>query len=218
MEHLIDSKIMNPSPFLMRLRRAATKNKENICSDTRIFYLVFEKPYQTLKEDCISRRIKGGRFSEEEIDCILDACVKGMYYLKEMNESHRNVSTSSIFLREDRTVLLGDPWVLGESNMNFNLYGFTYPSPEKILFDNQLIKSYNHGLSDLFTLGIVLLETMSLEHMDSLYEKGFRRIRHLKIIEKINMISNDFLRNKLKILLDHEPNKRADIFRISDRH
>jgi serine/threonine protein kinase len=129
MERLIDSKVLNPSPFLMRLRRAAAKNKNAICSDTRVFYLIFEKPYQTLKEECINRRIKGGRFSEEEVACILESCVKGLHYLKEMSESHKNISTSSIFLREDRTVILGDPWVLGENSLNISLYGFTYPSP-----------------------------------------------------------------------------------------
>lgn len=113
----------------MRLKRAAIKNQQGLCSTTRTFYLVFEKPYQTLKEESINRKIRNARFTEDEVECILDSCVKGIHYLKEMGESHRNISTSSIFLREDRTVLLGDPWVVGESTLNANLYGFTYPSP-----------------------------------------------------------------------------------------
>jgi len=71
MERLIDHKILNPSPFLMRLRRVATKHKASVCSSAKVFYLVFEKPFQTVKEECISRKIKGRRFSEDELECIL---------------------------------------------------------------------------------------------------------------------------------------------------
>lgn len=128
MERLIDHKILNPTPFLMRLRRASTKSTEGVCSTGKVFYLVFEKPFQTLKEECITRKIKRGRFNEDELDCILEACVKGLFYLKGIGESHGSISSSSIFLKEDRTILLGDPWVLAHPNST-NLFDLNYPSP-----------------------------------------------------------------------------------------
>jgi hypothetical protein len=63
MEMLIDHKILKPSPFLMRLRRAATKRKDSVCGTSKVYYLVFEKPFQTLKEECIGRKIKENRLS-----------------------------------------------------------------------------------------------------------------------------------------------------------
>lgn len=75
-----------------------------------------------------------------------------------------------------------------------NLFDLIYPSPEKILFDNRLIQTYDHLLSDLFALGVVLLECLCLETMDSLYEKGFRRIRYTSIIEKMVLVRSESLR------------------------
>lgn len=66
--------------------------------------------------------------------------------------------------------MVGDPWLLGGGcEPAFSLRGHSYPSPEKILHDNGLISSYDLHLSDLFTLGVVLLEALRLEHMDVLY-------------------------------------------------
>ena len=128
MERLIDHKILNPSPFLMRLRRANIKQQDGACSSAKVFFLVFEKPFQTLKEECISRKIKNGRFSEDELECVLEACVKGLFYLKSINQYHGSLCSSCIFLREDRTVLLGDPWVMAHPRSS-PLFDLTYPSP-----------------------------------------------------------------------------------------
>ncbi len=70
----------------------------------------------------------------------------------------------------------------GEKIKNLHINGIIYPSPEKILYENKLISSYNLTNSALFTLGVVLREAFNLEHMDSLYEKGFRRIKDIQII------------------------------------
>jgi len=84
--------------------------------------------------------------------------VKALFYLKNLNQSHLRISSNSIFINEDRTVVLGDPWLfIGGNDVNSNINGYSYPSPEKILHDNGLIQSYDGCLSDLFTLGVVLL-------------------------------------------------------------
>jgi hypothetical protein len=39
----------------------------------------------------------------------------------------------------------------------------------------------------------------------------------MKVIERVNQISSEELKHKLKVLLDHEPFKRAGIFKLCDR-
>ena len=73
--------------------------------------------------------------------------------------------------------MLGDPWATPPVyQFKQNQNGFSYPSPEKILYQNDQIFEMDENKSDLFSLGTVVLETLNLEHMDIIYEKGFRRI------------------------------------------
>jgi serine/threonine protein kinase len=107
-----------------------------------------------------------------------------------MGQHHSKISASNIYINEDQTVVLGDPWLLSEEN-NFNetMHGNIYPSPEKILFRNGYINEPDAFLSDLFSLGVALLEMYFLEHMDTIYEKGYRRIVETRLVENISNIA-----------------------------
>lgn len=76
-----------------------------------------------------------------------------------MEQFHSKISSSNIYINEDSTIVLGDPWLLnGDNDFNEKMHGNTYPSPEKILFKNGFIQEPDQFLSDLFSLGLVLLE------------------------------------------------------------
>ena len=112
----------------------------------------------------------------------MESGVKAIKYLQEQGHPHNNISSSSMFVDEDRQILVGDPWATPPAyNINQNQNGFAYPSPEKILYQNDQILSYDPYRSDLFSLGTVILESLNLEHMDVIYEKGFRRVIPQKI-------------------------------------
>ena len=131
---------MNHSPYLLRLVRAGKKKETGYCSDKSVFYLVFEKPYQSLKEESLLRKSRRGKFTEEEVECVMEAGVKAIYILRQMEHPHNHISTSNFYIREDRTILLGDPWVASRNEaLDFQIDGYTYPSPEKILYCNALI-------------------------------------------------------------------------------
>jgi serine/threonine protein kinase len=93
------------------------------------------------------------------------------------------------------------------------MHGNIYPSPEKILFKNGYINEPDQFLSDLFSLGVTLLEMYLLEHMDIIYEKGCKRILETKLVEAINKVTSKELKKRLKIILSQEPVKRKLILK-----
>jgi len=99
-----------------------------------------------------------------------------------MNHPHNNISTSSVFIDKDRKIILGDPWITPPAyNHGINQNVFACPSPEKILLQNDQILTICPYRSDLFSLGTVVLEALNYEHMDVLYEKGFRKLIESKV-------------------------------------
>ncbi len=112
MERMIDKKILDPCPSLMKLMKVGIKTESLNCSQHKIFCLIFRKPSKTIKEESIFLKIRENRFSDEEILFMLDSCVRALNYLNEMGESHSKVSSSTIYINDDRSIVLGDPWIL----------------------------------------------------------------------------------------------------------
>lgn len=207
-------KYHNANPFLTKLVHVYYNNDEAYCSPEDKVHLVFEKPKQTLRQEILARKFAEERFTEDEADVILESGVKAIRSLKEMKHPHNNISTSSIFINEDRRILVGDPWITPPVyNQDMNQNVFACPSPEKILFQNDQIMSICPYRSDLFSLGTVVLEALFFEHMDILYEKGFRRLVENRVNDKLSKIKNEQLRFKLSIVLSHDPNNREEIYK-----
>ena len=66
--------------------------------------------------------------------------------------------------------------------------------------------------SDLFSLGTVILEVLNLEHMDILYEKGFRKVVEGRVQAKIREVKDEGLKYRLSIILSHEGRDRDAIY------
>ena len=50
MERLIDIKLSIQSPYAAKLERAQTENHQQYCAYGKNFYVLFKKPFQTLKQ------------------------------------------------------------------------------------------------------------------------------------------------------------------------
>ena len=64
---MIDKKVLAPSPFVVKLVKVGEKVEEFSCTENKTFCLIFEKPFKTLKEDTIYRKIENRPFTESEI-------------------------------------------------------------------------------------------------------------------------------------------------------
>lgn len=89
---------------------------------------------------------------------MLEVGIKALFFLKNINHPHENISSSVFFINENRSMILGDPFMFSRENQPAKVRnGFVYPSPELIKYQNHEIEDYNKHLSDLFTFGLVLL-------------------------------------------------------------
>lgn len=100
--------------------------------------------------------------------------------------------------------MLSDPW-LSAHQINMHVYD----SPEKIKsISSTMEEHYDVYLSDLFSLGVVILEIYHLEFMDDVYNKNGRMINRELLERRLNTITNSKLRRYTGLLLDPQPEKR----------
>ena len=134
--------------------------------------------------------------------------------LRELQHPHERVSLSSVFVRENHSIFLSDPWLFPRdetASLDLNKNGHSYPSPQKIHYQNNLGDAYDPYLSDYYSLGLLILQLIHMEDMTFIYSKGYRRIYEQAIVKLIGKVGSEEVRNKLKILLDFYPNQRRMI-------
>ena len=77
-----------------------------------------------------ARKFANEPFTEEEADIILESGAKAIRSRKEIQHPHNNISTSSIFIDNDRRILVGDPWITPPAyNQEMTQNVFACPSP-----------------------------------------------------------------------------------------
>lgn len=82
-----------------------------------------------------------------------------------------------------------------------------YPSPEKLECMNNIRSDYNWYTSDLFSLGMVILEAVNLEFLDDIYKPNYRDINYLSLENKLQAIKNSVIKNYVEKLLRSEKHR-----------
>lgn len=96
-------------------------------------------------------------FSEGELEELLRTSIFGLMFLREINQTHENITTDNVFLSRAGDFFLSDPWLNFQPNV-FTSINRVYDSPEKLeVKSNMTYKNINSYASDLFSLGMVML-------------------------------------------------------------
>lgn len=143
-----------------------------MCSSTFKLKIVSELPFKTIKED-IKERLASSPvkfFTEDELWSILYSCCHAMYSLYINKFSHESLTTDQIYIDTDGIIKVADSLLVnGTKNylclMNEDLMqeDVRYISPElRNLVDDNNFYQYEKEKSDVFILGMIILEISNL--------------------------------------------------------
>ena len=171
--------------------------------------LLYEYFPHTLKAEIIERKINKQHFTENQLLNIIDCILSALIFFKNNNIRHENINPCNIFLNNDKYLINDIKFLMENSNnVNKQQENFTNPVKVKtkkinklkevFFFDNKIeeilyfspeklkkIKKknlaifYDYQKSDVFSLGIVLLEIASLTNITDCYN-----LENLTINEK----------------------------------
>jgi hypothetical protein len=98
----------------------------------------------------------------------LNNLINGLLWLKNMQTPHGNISSQNVYLVRDEFIL-ADPWIAPEGvDLNDR-----FPSPEKLMKINNKIEDYDLYASDLFSIGMTILEISKQEKLERIYKKNY---------------------------------------------
>ncbi|KAL4466540.1 hypothetical protein ABPG72_010591 [Tetrahymena utriculariae] len=181
------------------------QTEEKFCSSVQRIQLVIEYLQRDIQIEVKTKKLQNQRFTPQEIFTIAFSCINSLYNLQLVNLAHGDLKTSNILVSEYFEIKLLHPLVnkivpsfatmISQLNYgeNFDTQGI-YLSPllTKAVSQKNYQPQHNPFKSDVFTLGVILIECCNLGTVDNLYnyETGDFNENQLKI--HMNIIKNQY--------------------------
>ncbi|KAL4471734.1 hypothetical protein ABPG74_008627 [Tetrahymena malaccensis] len=170
-------------------------------------------------EDIIqSRKVRNSIFPEQEILNVGLAVLTTLQFLKQHNIEGGNIEPATIFYDKGQIKIYNNQLVLGRLacySMIVNYFQRTpLPSPEVLYSakkrETELVEKYRYE-TDIFTLGLSLLEMATLEKSSELFRVDIYQINVKKFDQRLAQIKqrySDKLVNIIKQMLTMDPRHR----------
>ena len=178
-------------------------------------YLIHELMDMNLGEYFQKYRVQNKKLSEKELIRLIFILIESMFYLKTKLIAHRDVKPQNVLVKLLDNKLpsfflidFGVSKFADEVTQANSLVGtLSYLSPEllKAQKEGQTTLVYNPYKSDIFSLGLLILEGLTLKKINLLNED------EAKTKAVINGIGNQNLKEFILMMLEFDQNKRASL-------
>ena len=212
-------------PNLLKMLDFSAHHKEQKNKNQHRTNLVFEIPKMSLDYDLANRKKNKHYYSDKDIIDLGEDILNGIKFLRINEKSHNNISPPFIALKEEKHKnRLIDCFVEDKDNEEIQIEYINqkkniYQSPSlfKCLISGQ--GTYDRYKTDLFSLGLVILEMACLKSVQGFYDFKNKDIRADFLIGLISEFlqrygKNKSLRNLVLMLLDINEGSRRGVREI----
>lgn len=195
-----------------------SSSSKSFCSDVGKVTILGELPQRTLEDETSERHLQKRRYNENELWTILASCIIALCYLQKNDIRHGALRPNQIFISSTGIIALGDPYVIGlisnqETVERRMATPHIYLSPEELeeIVNNTHFREVNTSKSDVFTLGMIILDAGLLEFQDECYDLNNFSIKWSVLNSQVDRFSSLYspdLTKILKIMLTRDPSYR----------
>lgn len=193
------------------------------CSDHFKVLVLLEYFELTLKDEIQRRKQKNLFFSEIELFNLIDCVLSALILFDQKGISHEDVSPRAIYLTPNHIFKLNDIHFLTEGLNAYKKFLMGAIDPNECYLSQELLdnlkhrslvpENYNKQKSDVFSLGMTVMEAATLTTMKECYDFDEFRIKTEKIasyFEEIKLRFNLNFCELLKAMLEIEVTDRPD--------
>lgn len=195
-------------------------SEKGLCSNFDKINYVIDYPKCDLMTEILEHKEGKRIFSEDRIWNIMNDLISGLAELQKNNTLHNHLSNQSIFLDEIGNVKLMYPDIIKQTpnfafiiGSNDRLGKYLSPEEMKCLKKKTYDTNINRFVSDVFVLGMILLEIIELKVSNEFYNYQecliYKTLLEKKISTKHNIYSEDLFVVLRKMLIFDE-NKRPN--------
>lgn len=172
-----ESRLKLEHPNILQLVGLCTKEESQFCSKFYKIFLLFEYIKTDLDEEIQLKKQKNTSFTTDEMTFLIFCCVSSLFYYQKCNLAHGDVRSASVFVSQNGVYkLVEHSFFNGPSSfmqVQFNLdrsHTGVYLSPQLMESLGKIRPNHKPGKSDVFALGMVIMESGLLEKLDDCYD------------------------------------------------
>ena len=179
---------------------------------------LYEFPFDTLEDYRRARNRASKSVTGRELWEIIIGCSSGFNYLQSRNIQHNGVRSSNIYIDNTGRIKIADPEVKALDS-NYDMFDKQIPgvylSPNQLLSlkGGEKIPHHNCYKSDVFAMGLMLLELANLETQDDIYSCSKFLLKEQVLKRRLTDFSKHYgseLGSVLSMLTVEDEFKRCD--------
>lgn len=212
--------------YLLELKDYSTRKKNDFCSTFYVLRTFYEFEPNHLKKEILDRKNKGENFSMEELTHLLYNTVEAGAYLQENGQNHGDIRPSQILVSKEGTFKLGDrlndPTPPPRNQFNNIVAGkdlYMSPVLYNALKKHNFKVSHNSYKSDVFSLGMTIMEAGLMRPMSGVYDEKSTDINENDLQDNLGEFSQKYQDNPLLVttvtkMLETRESSRPDFINI----
>ena len=208
----------------LQIHTADIISEKGLCSNFYKINYVIDYPKCDLITEINEHKEEKRVFSEGRIWNIMNDLISGLAELQKINTLHNHLSNQSIFLDEIGNVKLMYPDIIKQMpnfafiiGSNDRLGKYLSPEEIKCLKKKNYDNNINRFISDVFVLGMILLEIIELKVSNEFFNYHecliYKVLLEKKIAAKHNIYSEDLF-NVLRKMLIFDEKKRPNFIEL----
>ena len=201
-----------------------------LCSSVYKIFILTEYLTKSLEKELSSRIAKEHFFTENEIFCFIYDISSALSSLQNENVFHGAVKFSTIYLANNGKFKITEPRIFkntpnyvifNEKHRNNTESVFICPALLKNLKMKRIEKKVNSYKSDVFALGMIVLEMIFLKNLqEKIYDIINMEVNEKEIFYLLNNLPKNFsqeIRSLLESILEIDEMKRLDFIHLKDK-
>ncbi|KAL4494442.1 hypothetical protein ABPG72_019852 [Tetrahymena utriculariae] len=211
-------------PNVLKMIGFNQHSETQICGDFSKINCYYEYYSLNLEKELEKRYPEQKYFSEPEIWYLIDSMVNACSFFESNKIYHGDIRPTNVLLTVSGQVKLADNGIVNQSKNGYNKALFDgdapYLSPLLInaLANKEKRPSHNHFKSDVYSLGMTMLECCTLFKALNFYDYSSCEIRFNLIedsLQKVRLMYSGFLVNLIREMLNREEFQRPTFHEIS---
>lgn len=208
---------------IVKIRDVRFDEANLYCSDHFKVLVLFEYFEMTLKDEIQRRKSKKLYFSDKDILNLIDCVLSALILFDQKSIDHEDVCPSTIYLTPNQIYKLNDIQFLTEGLNAYKKFFMGAKEPNECYLSQELLNNLKHRClvpenyikqkSDVFSLGMTVLEAATLKSMKDCYDFDEFKLKTENISSYIEELRTNFcpsLCQLISCMVEIDENKRPD--------
>lgn len=216
----LNRRIFSPHPNQLRVDSFTHHDEQSCCNVEWIINIYIEYLDKDLEQEVTEKRQKLSYYLEHELIYLIENLIMGLSSFQKNQKENKDLRPSHIFIDN-----FGVYKYMDHDYINFD-FARTLESSKKRLLAPELLNPPPESLTsevcktDVFSLGMIMLEAATLLPSFELYDNKTSRINVKELQDRLNQVRTRYSQNVYQLLasaLELEPSHRANAETLCER-